>query len=48
MVEAVSSFVSDVRLRRFPAEEHCYTMPRGERERFLASLDRGYGTTRLS
>jgi 3-methyl-2-oxobutanoate hydroxymethyltransferase len=41
MVEAVSSFASDVRLRRFPAEEHCYTMPRDERERFLASLDRG-------
>jgi 3-methyl-2-oxobutanoate hydroxymethyltransferase len=42
MVEAVSSFASDVRLRRFPAEEHCYTMQRGERDRFLASLDRSY------
>jgi 3-methyl-2-oxobutanoate hydroxymethyltransferase len=38
MVSAVSSFADDVRARRFPAEEHCYAMERGERERFSASL----------
>jgi 3-methyl-2-oxobutanoate hydroxymethyltransferase len=38
MVGAVSSFAEDVRARRFPAEEHCYTMEPGERERFLSSL----------
>jgi 3-methyl-2-oxobutanoate hydroxymethyltransferase len=38
MVSAVSSFAADVRARRFPAEEHCYAMEPGERERFSASL----------
>ena len=27
--------------RRFPAEEHCYAMEPGDRERFLASLAAG-------
>jgi 3-methyl-2-oxobutanoate hydroxymethyltransferase len=39
MVGAISCFAADVRARRFPAEEHCYVMERGERERFLASLE---------
>jgi ketopantoate hydroxymethyltransferase len=29
MVGAVSSFAADVRARRFPAEEHWYSMERG-------------------
>ena len=39
MVGAVSAFADDVRARRFPTEEHCYTIERGELERFLASLE---------
>jgi 3-methyl-2-oxobutanoate hydroxymethyltransferase len=38
MVAAVSAFADDVRARRFPTEEHCYTIERSELERFLASL----------
>ena len=38
-VGAVSAFADDVRARRFPAEEHCYTIERGELDRFLASLE---------
>ena len=46
MVSAVSSFAADVRARRFPAEEHCYTMEPDERRRFLSWLeaDGGAGT----
>jgi 3-methyl-2-oxobutanoate hydroxymethyltransferase len=38
MFAAVSAFASDVRGRRFPADEHTYPMERDELERFLASL----------
>jgi hypothetical protein len=36
---AVSAFAEDVRARRFPTEEHCYTIERAELERFLTSLE---------
>ena len=39
MFGAVSAFASEVRGRRFPADEHTYGMEREELERFLASLD---------
>jgi 3-methyl-2-oxobutanoate hydroxymethyltransferase len=39
MVDAVSSFSKDVRTRRFPTDEHCYSMEVGERQRFLASVE---------
>ena len=39
MVTAVSSFAADVRARRFPAREHCYSMEPDDRETFLASLE---------
>ena len=39
MFGAVSAFASEVRSRRFPADEHSYTIERDELERFLASLD---------
>jgi 3-methyl-2-oxobutanoate hydroxymethyltransferase len=39
MVSAVSSFAADVRARRFPTEEHCYTMEPDERGRFLSWLE---------
>jgi 3-methyl-2-oxobutanoate hydroxymethyltransferase len=39
MVGAVSAFADDVRARRFPTNEHCYTIERGELEQFLASLE---------
>jgi 3-methyl-2-oxobutanoate hydroxymethyltransferase len=39
MVGAVSAFAEEVRARRFPGEQHCYTMAPGEQERFLASLE---------
>jgi 3-methyl-2-oxobutanoate hydroxymethyltransferase len=39
MTRAVAAFADDVRARRFPAEEHCYAMSPGERERFLAAAE---------
>jgi len=39
MVGAVSAFADDVRARRFPTDEHCYTIERRELEGFLASLE---------
>jgi 3-methyl-2-oxobutanoate hydroxymethyltransferase len=39
MTGAVRAFADDVRARRFPAEEHCYTIEPGELEQFLASLE---------
>jgi hypothetical protein len=39
MVRAVSAFAEDVRARRFPSDEHCYTMEPSERERLYASLE---------
>ena len=41
MVGAVSAFAEDVRARRFPTEEHCYTIEPDEFERFMASLEAG-------
>jgi 3-methyl-2-oxobutanoate hydroxymethyltransferase len=38
MEQAVSAFAQDVRERRFPAEEHCYTIEPKELELLLASL----------
>jgi 3-methyl-2-oxobutanoate hydroxymethyltransferase len=38
MITAVSGFADDVRARRFPAEEHCYTIEPAELARFRASL----------
>ena len=38
MVGAVSAFADDIRARRFPTGEHCYTIEQGELEEFLASL----------
>jgi 3-methyl-2-oxobutanoate hydroxymethyltransferase len=37
MARAVGAFAQDVRARRFPAEEHCYTIEQAELDRFLAS-----------
>ena len=39
MIGAVSAFADDVRARRFPADEHCYTIERDELARFQASLE---------
>jgi 3-methyl-2-oxobutanoate hydroxymethyltransferase len=39
MDRAVSTFAEEVRGRRFPAEEHCYTIEPAELELLLASLD---------
>ena len=39
MVDAVSAFAEDVRTRRFPTEQHSYTIERGELKQFLASLE---------
>jgi 3-methyl-2-oxobutanoate hydroxymethyltransferase len=39
MTAAVSAFADDVRARRFPAEEHCYSIERAELERLLTSLE---------
>ena len=39
MVRAVGAFADDVRARRFPTEEHCYTIERDDLEHFLASLE---------
>jgi 3-methyl-2-oxobutanoate hydroxymethyltransferase len=38
MITALSAFADDVRARRFPAEEHCYTIEPEELARFRASL----------
>jgi hypothetical protein len=38
----VSAFAEDVRARRFPAPEQCYSMPDAELERFRATLE-GHG-----
>jgi len=42
MAEGVSAFAEDVRARRFPAPEQCYSMPDAELERFRATLE-GHG-----
>ena len=39
MERAVTAYAEDVRARRFPAEEHCYTIEPSELEVLLASLD---------
>jgi 3-methyl-2-oxobutanoate hydroxymethyltransferase len=39
MVAAVNAFADDVRARRFPTVDHCYTIERSELDRFLASLE---------
>src|SRR3954451_948168 len=39
MERAVAAFAEDVRERRFPTEEHCYTIEQGELDLLLASLD---------
>src|SRR3954463_14866810 len=39
MDRAVTAFADEVRTRRFPAEEHCYTIEQGELDVLLASLD---------
>ena len=39
MERAVTAFADDVRARRFPADEHCYTIEPAELEVLLASLD---------
>ncbi len=38
IAEALSRYAGDVRARRFPAEEHCYSIEASELERFTASL----------
>ena len=40
VTEALERFATDVRERRFPADEHTYEIPAAELERFRASLDR--------
>ena len=37
--EALQAFVNDVELRRFPAEEHTYTIDDSELESFLNSIE---------
>jgi 3-methyl-2-oxobutanoate hydroxymethyltransferase len=39
MQRAVTAFAEDVRLHRFPGDEHCYAMKPGEHERFLRALE---------
>ena len=39
MERAVTAFTQDVRARRFPADEHCYTIEQSELDLLLASLD---------
>jgi 3-methyl-2-oxobutanoate hydroxymethyltransferase len=39
ITDAVSSYVSDVRERRFPEEQHTYSMPEEELELFEAALE---------
>jgi 3-methyl-2-oxobutanoate hydroxymethyltransferase len=39
MGRAVKDFAQEVRLRRFPADEHCYDMESGELERFLVAIE---------
>jgi 3-methyl-2-oxobutanoate hydroxymethyltransferase len=39
MARAVSAYAEDVRARRFPAEEHCYTIEPAELALLLSSLD---------
>jgi 3-methyl-2-oxobutanoate hydroxymethyltransferase len=38
MIRAVRAFADEVRSRRFPTKEHCYTIEPDELERFLASV----------
>jgi 3-methyl-2-oxobutanoate hydroxymethyltransferase len=40
MERAVTAFADEVRSRRFPAQEHCYTIEQAELDVLLASLDR--------
>ena len=35
ITNAMKGYVTDVRARAFPSEEHCYTMLAGEEEKFL-------------
>ena len=39
VTEAMKAYCADVRDGAFPAEEHCYLMKKGEREKFLAIAD---------
>jgi 3-methyl-2-oxobutanoate hydroxymethyltransferase len=39
MGRAVNDFAQEVRLRRFPTDEHCYDMEPGELERFLVAIE---------
>jgi 3-methyl-2-oxobutanoate hydroxymethyltransferase len=39
MQRAITAFAEEVRLRRFPADEHCYPMEPGELDRFLHALE---------
>jgi 3-methyl-2-oxobutanoate hydroxymethyltransferase len=40
MVKGVSAFADDVRKRRYPEEEHCYTMAPDEEARLREVLER--------
>lgn len=39
MIDAVSAYAADVRARRFPADEHCYTIEESAFDQFVLSLD---------
>jgi 3-methyl-2-oxobutanoate hydroxymethyltransferase len=39
VTSAMAQYCEEVRQRKFPADEHCYRMIKGEDEKFLRLMD---------